>query len=325
MGWWRNRLGGPAIVYVDDDRIRPFRSVVRPEAILQAPSTKDMCYGHRVRQSWRDAIKSILLPVAQNEQMPSAFETARLAASIFDSVIEGVALDSEHSEIIAADAMIAVSVQSDGGEAELSRRARAAFDTYIERSTDPNAGARFRWRERSSIRDATLGSLARVYDLTVLNRPGGRGGRMGTLESALFESGRPVLMAPPSPPKSLGQTVVIHWNASTEVSRAIAMAMPILCKAQRVMLLSVEGSMVPGPSAKDALEHLQSHGIDATEQSVGSRGQKPGAVLLAEARAQGADLLIKGTYTQSRLRQMIFGGATQHVLAAAELPVFLAH
>jgi len=175
MGWWRNRLGGPAIVYVDDDRIRPFRSVVRPEAILQAPSTKDMCYGHRVRQSWRDAIKSILLPVAQNEQMPSAFETARLAASIFDSVIEGVALDSEHSEIIAADAMIAVSVQSDGGEAELSRRARAAFDTYIERSTDPNAGARFRWRERSSIRDATLGSLARVYDLTVLNRPWARG------------------------------------------------------------------------------------------------------------------------------------------------------
>ena len=83
--------------------------------------------------------------------------------------------------------------------------------------------------------------------------------------------------------------------------------------------------MVPGPSAKDALDHLRSHGIDATEQSVGSRGQKPGAVLLAEARAQGADLLIKGTYTQSRLRQMIFGGATQHVLAAAELPVFLAH
>ena len=52
---------------------------------------------------------------------------------------------------------------------------------------------------------------------------------------------------------------------------------------------------------------------------------RPGEVILAEARAQGADLLIKGAYTQSRFRQMIFGGATQHVLAAAELPVFLAH
>jgi nucleotide-binding universal stress UspA family protein len=69
--------------------------------------------------------------------------------------------------------------------------------------------------------------------------------------------------------------------------------------------------------------HLESHDIAASEKSVSNHGQRPGAVLLAEAKAQGADLLIKGAYTQSRLRQMIFGGATQHVLAAAELPVFL--
>ena len=90
-----------------------------------------------------------------------------------------------------------------------------------------------------------------------LNRPGNRGARIATLESALFESGRPVLMAPPFSPKSFGQTVLIHWNASTEVCRAISMAMPILCKAERVMLLTVEGSVVSGPTAKDALGHAQ--------------------------------------------------------------------
>ena len=148
---------------------------------------------------------------------------------------------------------------------------------------------------------------------------------MVTLEYALFYSGRPVLMAPPSPPKSLGQTVVIHWNASTEVCRAMAMAMPILCKAKRVTVLSVEGNMVPGPTGREAVAYLDAHGIPAAEKSVGNRGQRPGAVLLAEAQAQGADLLIKGAYTQSRLRQMIFGGATKHVLAAAELPIFLVH
>jgi hypothetical protein len=158
-----------------------------------------------------------------------------------------------------------------------------------------------------------------------LNRPGNRGGRLTTLEHALFESGRPVLMAPPSTPKSFGQTILIHWNASTEVCRAISMAMPILCKAKRVMLLTVEGSITSGPTAKDALVHLEAHGIAATEKTVGARGRRPGEVILAEARAQGTDLLIKGAYTQSRLRQMIFGGATQHVLVAAELPVFLTH
>jgi len=108
-----------------------------------------------------------------------------------------------------------------------------------------------------------------------------------------------------------------------EVSRAIAMAMPILRKAKRVMVLSIEGNMVPGPSEQEAASHLRAHDVDATEKSIATRGQRPGVALLAEARAQGADLLIKGAYTQSRLRQMIFGGATQHVLAAAELPVFL--
>src|SRR5204863_4606116 len=100
--------------------------------------------------------------------------------------------------------------------------------------------ARFRWRGGPTTTDPALGSLARVYDLTVLSRPGNRGARMSTLQSALFDSGRPVLMAPPSSPKSFGQTVLIHWNASTEMSRAIAMAMPILCNAKRVTLLTVE-------------------------------------------------------------------------------------
>jgi len=270
-------------------------------------------------------MKSILLPVDQNEQMPSAFETARLAADLFDGQVEGAALSPAFSEIVVADPIAAIAVPPhDWDEVEYSRRLRQTFDEFArEHSTDARKAARFRWRGGSVIQDAVLGSLARVYDLTVLNRPGPHGGRMTTLEYALFESGRPVLMAPPSPPKSFGQTVVIHWNASTEICRAIAMAMPILCKAKRVIVLSVEDSMVPGPTRQEAVDYLKAHGIPATEKSVGGRGQRPGAVLLAEAGAQGADLLIKGAYTQSRLRQMIFGGATKHVLAAAELPVLL--
>jgi nucleotide-binding universal stress UspA family protein len=270
-------------------------------------------------------MKSILLPVDQNEQMPSALETARLAGNLFGSTVDGVALRPAFAAIVASDVAIAMPPEY-WDEAEFCRTVRQTFDAYAARHpVEPNKGARFRWRGDSTIQDATLGELSRVYDLTVVNRPGNHGGRLTTLEHALFESGRPVLMAPPSSPKSFGETVLIHWNASTEVCRAISMAMPILCKAKRVVLLTVEGSINSGPSAKDALAHLEAHGIAATEKAIGTRGRRPGEVILAEARAQGADLLIKGAYTQSRLRQMIFGGATQHVLAAAELPVFLTH
>ncbi len=66
-------------------------------------------------------------------------------------------------------------------------------------------------------------------------------------------------------------------------------------------------------------------GIEAREFTVLSGGRKPGAAILEEAERLGADLLIKGAYTQSRLRQMIFGGATSHILVNTELPVFMAH
>jgi nucleotide-binding universal stress UspA family protein len=133
-----------------------------------------------------------------------------------------------------------------------------------------------------------------------------------------------MLMAPPKPPKGpIGQPVLIHWNASTETARAILDAMPILRKAKRVSFIAIEGHISPGPSIKDAVAHLEANGIAATDKTVPN--SKPGEAILAEAAAIGADLLIKGAYTQSRLRQMIFGGATSHILSAAELPVFFAH
>ena len=132
-------------------------------------------------------------------------------------------------------------------------------------------------------------------------------------------------MAPPVALKTFGETVLIHWNASTETARTIEFAMPILRKATRVSMVAVEGHIVPGPSVKDALRHLKDNGISANEKTVTGGRNRPGQAILAEAAKTDADLLIKGAYTQGRLRQMIFGGATRHILDAAKLPVFLAH
>ena len=66
-------------------------------------------------------------------------------------------------------------------------------------------------------------------------------------------------------------------------------------------------------------------GIAARARTVRSGGRTVGQPILSEATAEGADLLLKGAYTNSRLRQMIFGGATSHILGAAELPVLMAH
>ena len=272
-------------------------------------------------------MKSILLPVDQSEQMPSALQTAGLLADRFEATVEGVALRPAFAEIVAPDPIVAVTIPpADWNETEFSRNVRQTFDAFAgSHSAEQGSAGRFRWRGGSAIEDSALGTLARVYDLTVLSRPGSRGARMTALEAALFDSGRPVLMAPPVPPKTVGENILIHWNASTETARVILFALPILRKAKRVMLLGVQGHITPGPSAKDELGHLEANGVIATEKTVVPRSGRPGEAILAEAKAQGADLLIKGAYTQSRLRQMIFGGATSHILGAADIPVFLAH
>jgi nucleotide-binding universal stress UspA family protein len=272
-------------------------------------------------------MKSILLPVDQSEQMPSALETSWLLASVFEATVEGVAVRPAFAEIVAPDPIVAVTIPpADWNETEFIRAVRHTFDAFAAaHPAAQGSRTRFRWRGGAAIEDGALGSLARVYDTTVLTRPGSRGTRMTALEAALFDSGRPVLMAPPRPPKTLGERVLIHWNASTETARAIRFAMPLLRKAKRVSFIAVEGHIVPGPSVRDALGHLEANGISATEKTVAPARNRPGEAILAEAAASGADLLIKGAYTQSRLRQMIFGGATSHILAAAELPVLFAH
>src|SRR6186997_409504 len=201
-------------------------------------------------------MKSILLPVDQSELMASALETSRLLANLFEGTVEGVALRPAFAEIVAPDPIVAVTIPpADWNETEFCRGVRQSFDAFA--AAHPANGtdvARFRWRGGSAVEDSALGSLARVYDVTVLSRPGNRGARMSALEAVLFDSGRPVLMAPPAPPKSpLGQTVLIHWNASTETARVIALAMPILRKAKRVSFIAVEGYISPGPSVKDAV------------------------------------------------------------------------
>jgi nucleotide-binding universal stress UspA family protein len=148
---------------------------------------------------------------------------------------------------------------------------------------------------------------------------------MSTLEAALFDSGRPILIAPPQAPSQVGRNVTIAWNGSTETARAIAYAMPLIKRAERVTVQVVEGVGVAGPSGADVARHLERNGI-ASQVVTLKRGQRsPGVVIIEEALAAGSDLVVKGAYTQSRLRQMIFGGATSHIIAETTLPVLMAH
>jgi nucleotide-binding universal stress UspA family protein len=135
-----------------------------------------------------------------------------------------------------------------------------------------------------------------------------------------------VLIAPPSSPRSLATNVLVAWNCSTEQARTMADAMPILRLAERVTIVTVEGATVAGPTGEQMARNLKINGIAAEPITLKpSSKRNAGDILLAKAEELGCDLIVKGAYTQSRLRQMIFGGTTRHILANARLPVLMAH
>ena len=114
-------------------------------------------------------------------------------------------------------------------------------------------------------------------------------------------------------------------NGSTETARPIAFAKPFLERAKKVVVVSIEEASVPGPSDTEIARYLEHNDIDASVVDAKANGRNPGQAMLEESMDQGADLMVKGAYTNSRLRQMIFGGATNYILSNTEIPVFMSH
>jgi nucleotide-binding universal stress UspA family protein len=279
-------------------------------------------------------MKSILVPTEHNTAMQSALDTALLLARKFDSCIEGFPLRPAVADLVAMDpdsGLTMVAVKEN--DAEMVRHAEDMFRAFMDsqgiaaRAGEGAATLSWSWQSDAPSGHDFVGSYGRVFDMIVLARPGDewQSPSMVTLESALFESGRPVLIAPPASPRSLGRNVLIAWNSSTEQARTMADAMPLLRLAERITIATVEGATVAGPTGEQMARSLRVNGMAAETVTLKPNKRNAGETLLAKAEELGCDLIVKGAYTQSRLRQMIFGGTTRHILANAKLPVLMAH
>ncbi len=101
--------------------------------------------------------------------------------------------------------------------------------------------------------------------------------------------------------------------------------MPVLGGSEAIVVLSVDGAMVPGPSSPEIAESLTRHGLEVTSRHEKPGNRSAGQTIVDTAKAVGADLIVKGAYTQSRLRQMIFGGMTRHLILNSPMPVLFSY
>jgi nucleotide-binding universal stress UspA family protein len=283
-------------------------------------------------------IRKILVPLAGSVSDGTPLATALLAATRFRAHVVGVHVRADSRDVapLAGEGLSGAMIEemmsaADRKGVERSDAVRAMFGRVVAEhgirivlpvpgQDEPTAS----FAAPVGREEDLVARLARLADLTVVSHPATAGGPSSdALHAVLFDSGRPVLIAPKACPRAIGTRVCVAWNGTAEASAAIMGLMPWFNGVRAVQVLHASEYQRRGPPACDVIDYLALHGVRADLVPFRPVNREVGAGLLAAALEFGADLLCMGAYSHSRLRQLVLGGVTRHVLEHASLPVLM--
>ncbi len=185
------------------------------------------------------------------------------------------------------------------------------------------------WHAAIGIEREIFARAARLVDITVMARPTARiEDRLdSTLEAALSATGRPVMLVPPTTHFDLNlSNILVAWNDSPEASRAIAAALPLLKAATTVTVVTVAEGAIDAKTADSLVDYLKRHAVHASAfANYHGKINSVESLLLAVAKKTKANVIVMGAYTHSRVRELVFGGVTRHMLNHASIPIFMTH
>jgi nucleotide-binding universal stress UspA family protein len=292
-------------------------------------------------------IKSILVAASGSESDADVFETAFAAARPVKAHLDFLHIKPRLGDATVntphADFSLGMGLTRtlDHVTTEITRRSRAAERHMHEFCTarnipigaavsaEPRVAAD--WYEVSGDAIECMTFEARHRDLVVMGRMSAPDGLpRDLLDLVVLRSGRPVLIAPSGGCKDLAGTALVCWNESAEAARACAAALPLLAHARRVIVAGVNQD---DPSSVDALKagleaakrQLGRHGISAETAYVAAEGRPTADLLSSLAQENEASLVFLGGYGHSRMRELIFGGCTQHFIDGSPAAVLTLH
>jgi len=287
-------------------------------------------------------IASILVVLTGGPESEAALQTAIAFGRAFDAHVRLLHVEIDAASVpllgegmpaaLMSDLTASLSAEKERSRAAVlqlfERHCRALGIPIVEKDEMPPAG---RLSASLVIEAGTesdrVAEEGRLHDLVVVARSPAEAGFSGpTLEAALFESGRPVLLAPTRPLSDLPKRIAIAWNGSREAARAASAGLPLLRHARELVVISGEGKddrPIAHPSALK--RYLALHGIAADAWNYQPEDWPVSGSLVAQAKKAGVDLLIMGAYGHSRLRELVLGGATRAALKASDLAVLMVH
>lgn len=289
-------------------------------------------------------MKSILVPAGGGPRDQAVFDTALALARPFSSHLNfyhvkiGVGEAAAHAPHV--DFAMGSGLWNSLGELQSRADARSiAASLHVKEFCEENGisisgepsdcgTVSASWQEEVGNGPELIMRRARHSDLVVMGRhtaPNGLPPDM--IELLLLGCGRPIVIAPSSAPPSLTGTVVICWKECAEAARAVSAAIPILTRAERVVVVSaLERGEKSSKSARELARYLRWHRIDPEVRCFNGDSSPTPQVLLSAAQECRADMVVMGGYGHSRMREVIFGGCTQtFIWDADEAAVFIFH
>jgi nucleotide-binding universal stress UspA family protein len=287
------------------------------------------------------AYRRILLPLTSTAAGEAALTTALMVARIWNAHLHclHVRVDARDVAPLAGEGLSGAMIEemmaaTERESGERAARVRALFERFAHTHGDvalaesaeaalKHDGPTLSFASIAGREEDIVAQQSRLYDLAVVPHPEADEdvSSSDALHAVLFDSGRPVLIAPRVAPASIGTRVCVAWNGTAESAAAVAAALPWLHRAEKVRILYADEYQRRGPPAEGLRAYLRWHEIEAEAVLFKPQTREVGAGLLGAARDFGADLLVMGAYSHSRLRQLILGGVTRHVLENADLPV----
>jgi nucleotide-binding universal stress UspA family protein len=285
------------------------------------------------------AIRKLLLPLTGTAAGESALTTALIAARLWNAHVLAlhVRVDSRDVAPLAGEGLSGAMIEemmtaTERESAERAHAVHAMFDRFVVEHqvalTAPQFGLDHATASFAAVtgrEEDIVAQQARLADLTIVPHPdsGDEVSSSDALHAVLFDSGRPVMIAPHTPPATIGTRICIGWNGTAESASGVQAVLPWLARAEAVQVLTAEGYQRRGPEGQDLADYLALHGIKVDVATFKPVEKTVGSGLLKAARDFGADLLAMGAYSHSRLRQLILGGVTRVVLERAALPVIM--
>jgi len=285
------------------------------------------------------SVRKILLPLTGTAAGEAALATALMVARIWNAHVTAlhVRLDARDVAPLAGEglsgAMIEEMMQASETESlDRAKAVRGMFERFVaEREVvvadaTPNAGGpTASFASVIGREEELVAHQARVSDFAIVAHPDASAdiSSMDALHAVLFDSGRPVMVAPREEPAAIGTRICVAWNGSAESADAVGASLRWLRRASAVRILSADEYHRRGPSAQELADYIALHGVNADVVSFSAKDRDIGAALLAAAADFQSDFLVMGAYSHSRLRQLILGGVTRYVLEHATLPVFM--